>query len=84
MSIDAKLQSIFREVFDNDTLVLTGDLSPKTFPDWDSFHQVKLVIAIEEEFGTKLSTEEAVSLTSVAQMRQWLRSRLMEADECTT
>ena len=29
-------------------------LSPETLADWDSFHQVKLVIAIQEEFGVSL------------------------------
>jgi acyl carrier protein len=75
MPIDAKLQNIFRDVFDNDTLVLTPNLSPETMADWDSFHQVKLVIAIEEEFGAKLSTDEAVSLTSVAKIQDWLRAQ---------
>jgi acyl carrier protein len=79
MPIDAKLQDIFRDVFDDDTLVVTPDMSQKTFADWDSFHQVKLVIGIEEEFGAKLSTEQAISLTSVAQIQQWLRSQGIEA-----
>lgn len=78
MSLDTKLQDIFRDVFDNDTLMLTTDLSQKTFADWDSFHQVKLVIGIEEEFGTKLSTEEAISLTSVGQIQTWLQSHGIE------
>lgn len=72
MSIDTQLESIFRDVFDDDTLVLRDDMSAASFPDWDSFHQVKLVIAIEEEFGKKMSTEEAVTLNSVPLIKQWL------------
>ncbi len=75
MSIDNKLQSIFRDVFDNDSIVIREETSPNTLEDWDSFHQVKLVIAIEEEFEMKFTTEEAISLTSVAQLKAGLRAK---------
>lgn len=73
--LDAKLQSIFRDVFDNDTLILSDGLSPETMKEWDSFSQVKLVIAIEEEFGAKMSTEDAVGLTSARRIKDWLRDQ---------
>ena len=72
MSLEARLQNVFRDVFDNDSLVLTDDLSQESFADWDSFHQVKLAIAIEEEFGVKLSTEDVVAETSVAAIKAGL------------
>ena len=75
MSLDTKLQSIFRDVFDNDTLAFTDSISQQTFADWDSFHQVKLVIAIEEEFGVKLTTEEAISWTSGEKLKAGLASK---------
>lgn len=78
MSIDQKLQSIFRDVFDNDAIEVRDDLSPETFADWDSFHQVKLVIAIEEDFEIKFTTDEAVSLKSVAQLKAALRTKGVE------
>jgi acyl carrier protein len=79
MSLNAKLQTVFRDVFDDDALTLTDSLSQKTHSDWDSFQQVKLVIAIEEEFGVKLTTEEAISLTSVTQIKDWLQAHGVEA-----
>lgn len=78
MSIDHKLQAIFRDVFDNDSIEIREDLSPETFADWDSFHQVKLVIAIEEEFEIKFTTDEAVSLKSVEQLKSGLRAKGVE------
>lgn len=75
MSIDQKLQSIFRDVFDNDALTISDTFSHESYEDWDSFHQVKLVIAIEEEFAVKFSTEEAILLTSVAQLKAALRDK---------
>lgn len=72
MSLGARLQSVFRDVFDNDSLVVTDDLSQENFADWDSFHQVKLAIAVQEEFGVKLSMEDVVAETSVAAIKAGL------------
>ena len=72
MSLETRLQNVFRDVFDNDSLVLSDDLSQQSFEDWDSFHQVKLAIAIEEEFGVKLSTDDVVTQTSVAAIKAGL------------
>jgi acyl carrier protein len=70
-----QLQRVFREVFENDALEVHDALSPETLADWDSFHQVKLVIAVQEEFGVSFSTDEAVSLTSVAKFKQSLKAK---------
>ena len=75
MSLDSRLQSVFREVFDDPSLALSGDFSPKTCEDWDSVRHVELLIAMEEEFGIKFTTEEAASPASAAQFKTWLRAK---------
>ena len=60
-----RLQQVFREVFDDDTLVITPDTSYETLKGWDSMAQVKLIMALEEEFGIKLSTDEVVEATKL-------------------
>jgi acyl carrier protein len=67
-----RLNSLFREVFDDDTIEVSDDLSDRTLAAWDSFHQVQLVIAVQEEFGISLSTEEAVALKSVGVLKALL------------
>jgi acyl carrier protein len=68
-----RLNTLFREVFDDDTIEVSDDLSDRTLAAWDSFHQVQLVIAVQEEFGISLSTEEAVALKSVGILKALLR-----------
>ena len=70
-----QLERVFREVFENDALEVNDSLSPDTLPEWDSFHQVRLVIAVQEEFGISFSTEEAVALSSVAKFKQSLKTK---------
>jgi acyl carrier protein len=69
-STHQRLESVFRDVFDNENLELREDMSQDTTEDWDSFSQVKLVIAVSEEFGVQLSTDEVLNTRSVA---DWLR-----------
>ena len=72
MSLDTRVQALFREVFDDDGLVIGDSTSQSNLDGWDSFHQVKLVISVEEEFGVKLSIEEAIGLVSVVKLKELL------------
>ena len=75
MSLDTRMQSVFREVLDDSSLTLSGNLSPATCADWDSVRHVELLVAMEEEFGIKFTTEEAASQASAAQYKTWLRAK---------
>jgi acyl carrier protein len=75
-SSDDRLQRVFRDVFNDDELSLTDQLSSETMKDWDSFAQVRLMIELQEEFGLQFTTEEAISATSVASIRSLLASKL--------
>ena len=59
------IQNIFREVFDDDSLVVTPETGGKDIDGWDSVAQVKLVLAIEEQFGFQFSEDEVSSIRSV-------------------
>ncbi|MCE5306264.1 MAG: acyl carrier protein [Acidobacteriales bacterium] len=73
MSAINQLSSIFQEVFDDPALVLRPETSPKDIADWDSVAQVKLVLAIEETFGIRFSTEEVTGLHCVGDFVAALR-----------
>jgi acyl carrier protein len=60
-----RLQKVFREVFDDPTMTITPELAPGNFEDWDSVATVQIVLAIEEEFDLRLSTEEVAHIDSV-------------------
>lgn len=60
-----RLQRVFREVFDNDSLTISDETSYENLEGWDSMAQVRLVVALQEEFDTKLTTDEVVEATSV-------------------
>ena len=75
-TIYAELTPIFRDLFDDDTLVPTPELTAAEVPEWDSFNHINLVVAIEEHFGVKVHTAELESLQSVGQLGALLERKL--------
>jgi len=74
--IYAELTPIFRDVLDDDSLVLTPELTAADVPEWDSFNHINLVVAIESQFGVKFQTAELESLQSVGQLVDLLQRKL--------
>ena len=65
MSVINQLNSIFQEVFDDPALFVRPETSPGDIVDWDSVAQVKLVLGIEEAFGTRFTTDDVTGLHCV-------------------
>ena len=59
------LQDMFRQVFDDDGLVLSKETSRRDVADWDSVANVKLVLSLEEEFGIRFTEDEVSSVQTV-------------------
>jgi len=47
MDIHAKLTEIFREVFMDDSIVLTDQTTSKDVDGWDSFAHLNIILAVE-------------------------------------
>jgi len=63
-----KLNEVFRDVFDDDTLVITEQTGPDDVDDWDSLAQISLIAAMESEFGVRLDTKTALHLKTVGEI----------------
>lgn len=62
------VQRIFRDVFDDDSLVISPETTAADVPGWDSVAQVKLLLTVESEFGVRLATAEVQAIRSVGDM----------------
>jgi acyl carrier protein len=60
----AALERVFREVFDDDDIELSENLSREDVPTWDSLGHIRLVAAIEESFGLSFTIEQIEKMTS--------------------
>jgi acyl carrier protein len=63
-----KLTAILREVFDRDDIEATPTLAADQVEGWDSFKQVEILIAVQEEFSLKFSSRELDSLKNVGDL----------------
>jgi acyl carrier protein len=66
--LHVRLTSIFRDVFDDDALILHDDMTADNVESWDSLTHVDLIVAIEKEFKIRLTTGEISGLKSVGQL----------------
>ena len=77
VNILAELQDVFRDVLDNNELVLTLETAADDVEEWDSLAHIQLVLAIGKRFGLKFSTEEVISWTNVNSIVNTIQSRLV-------
>jgi len=63
-----KVQDIFRDIFDEDELVIQETSSSDDIEDWDSLNHINLVSAIEKEFKIRFALGELQSLKDVGAM----------------
>ncbi|MCI7025356.1 MAG: acyl carrier protein [Succinatimonas sp.] len=63
-----KLTEVFRDVFDNDNIVLKEDTVSSDIQDWDSLEFINIVVAVMETFKIKFSIEDLKKLDNVGQL----------------
>jgi acyl carrier protein len=74
--IYAQLTTIFHDLFDDDTIVLSPSLTAADVPEWDSFNHINLIVAIESRFGVKFQTAELESMHTVGHLADLIQSKL--------
>jgi acyl carrier protein len=52
------VQEIFRDIFDEDNLLVQDNTSPDDIEEWDSLNHIKIVSVIENEFKIKFALSE--------------------------
>jgi acyl carrier protein len=76
MTIQERLQKVFREVFDNEHLNINENTNQAELKDWDSLTQIRLILTCENEFKIKFSTAEVMDLVSVANFVKYIETKL--------
>ena len=72
------LNGIFRQVFDDDSLVVTRATTAKDIEEWDSLSHMNLVLAVETYFGIKVALGELRSLKNVGEMADLIARKLAQ------
>ena len=70
-----RLNSVFRDFFDDDDIELDEDTTADDIDDWDSLSHITLMSAVEEEFGLRFTMSEVSGMKNVGEMAEIIKKR---------
>lgn len=63
-----RLDRVFQDVFDDDTIHVTPKTTADDIEDWDNLEHITLISAVEREFRMKFKMGEISSMKNVGEM----------------
>lgn len=67
-NIIERLNEVFQNVFDNDDITVDRETTAADIEDWDSLEHIRLIAAVEREFGVKFTMKEVSAMQNVGEM----------------
>ena len=71
-----QIQEIFRDVLDDEEIVLEPATTADDVEGWDSLTHIQLIVAIEKHFKIKFTSKEILSWKNVGELVDCLASKL--------
>lgn len=67
-NIYAIVTGIFRDVFDDEEIILEDSTDAEDIEDWDSLAQITLIAEIEKKFNVRFNMQDVIGLQNVGEM----------------
>lgn len=74
--IVARMNKIFREVFDNPTIEIFDDMTSSDVVGWDSFSHINLITSLEIEFDIEFTQQEAFGFKTVGELKSAIEAKV--------
>jgi len=71
-----RLNEIFREVFDDDELVVAPETTANDVDGWDSLSHVNLIVAVEGRFNIRFSHKELLTFKNVGDLLNCIEKKI--------
>ena len=68
---------IFKDVLENDTIVLTPEITADDVAEWDSLSHIQLIVEIERHFKIRFTSAEISSYQNVGKMCEGIEKKLI-------
>ena len=73
-----ELEPIFRQVFDDEAIMLQRETTSDDIDEWDSLTHMNLVVALELHFKIKFALGELQKLRNVGEMLDLINRKLVK------
>jgi acyl carrier protein len=71
-----QIQEIFREVLDDNDIILTEEIASNDIEEWDSLTHIMLMVDLEKKFKIKFSSNEILVWKNIGEMIDSIISKL--------
>ena len=71
----SKVNELFNDVLDDDSIVLQFENTASDVEGWDSLTHIQLIVAIEKSFKIKFTSREILSWKNVGEMVDCIASK---------
>jgi acyl carrier protein len=76
VDILSQVQNVFRDILDEESIVLTGETTANDVDRWDSLTHIQLVVAIENHFKIRFASREVLSWKNIEEMIGHIETKL--------
>ena len=70
-----KIESVFRDLLDNEYINLNEKSSPETIGEWDSLTHIQLVVGVEKIFNIRFTSKEILSWENIKTLIDLIKKR---------
>ncbi|MFA5143716.1 MAG: acyl carrier protein [Candidatus Omnitrophota bacterium] len=77
MDVINKLNGVFREVFDDNSIEIRPEMTANDVDGWDSFSHVTLIVAIETRFNIKFTRKELLTFKNVGDLIKGIEQKIV-------
>lgn len=75
MELHERLEEVFRQVFDDENLTLTEEMTAHDIGGWDSVVHINLMFSIEQAFGVRFNGNELAEMKNIGELKQFLAKK---------
>lgn len=68
MNIINRIQDIFRDIFDDESLEINESTNAEDIEEWDSLIHITILQTVQDEFGLEFSIDEITEMKNVGDM----------------
>lgn len=75
-NIITRIESTFREVFNDPNLIISPEMVSSDIEAWDSLNHIRLIVALEMELEIIFDTDQVAELMNVGELISHIESKL--------